>query len=75
MEAKGRAKAMFEQSRYVLESLPGVSSKMAEILLAEFGSVRKVMSAGESELMSVKGLGRKKVEALMKVLDGEMGAS
>lgn len=65
---KAKPKAIFEQQTYVLESLPGVSCKMAELLLETFGSVRKVMSASKAELSAVKGLGPKKVEALLKVL-------
>lgn len=36
-------------------------------------SVRKVMSASEDELLAIKGLGKKKVEALINVLDGNPG--
>lgn len=70
---KAKPKAIWDQQRYVLEALPGVSSKVAEILLAEFGSVRKVMSASRDELLTVKGLGQKKVEGLLEVLDGVPG--
>lgn len=65
---KSKPKAVFDQQHYVLESLPGVSSKIAKALLVEFGSVRKVMSATETELRAVEGLGPRKVKALMSVL-------
>lgn len=65
---KAKPKAIFEQQKYVLESLPGVSCKVAELLLETFGSVRKVMTATKAELLAVNGLGPKKVEALLKVL-------
>ncbi len=67
---KSKPKVIWDQQRYALESLPGISTKVAELLLAEFGSVRKVMSASEDELLAIKGLGKRKVEALMSVLDG-----
>ncbi|WP_166256329.1 ERCC4 domain-containing protein [Marinobacter salicampi] len=70
---KTKPTAIWDQQRYVLEALPGVSSKVAEILLAEFGSVRKVMSASRKELLAVKGLGQKKVDGLLEVLDGVSG--
>lgn len=66
---KAKPKAMFEQKRYVLEALPGVSCKVAEALLEHFGSVRKVMLASKEELLAVNGLGPKKVAALVKLLD------
>jgi ERCC4-type nuclease len=67
---KSKPKALFEQQRYALEALPGISTKVAELLLAEFGSVRRVMTASKEELLQVKGLGPKKVEAVIKLLDG-----
>lgn len=65
---KAKPKAIFEQQRYVLEALPGVSCKVAETLLEHFGSVRKVMTASKKDLLAVNGLGPKKVEALLSVL-------
>lgn len=65
---KAKPKAMFEQQRYVLEALPGVSCKVAETLLEHFGSVRKVMTASKKDLLAVNGLGPKKVEVLLSVL-------
>lgn len=68
---RAKPKAIFDQQRYLLESMPGVSTKVAELLLSTFGTVRKVMSASREELLAVKGLGQKKVDALLKVLDGQ----
>lgn len=68
---KAKPKALFEAQAYVLESMPGISSKAAEMLLSHFGSVRKVMTASKSELLAIKGLGPKKVDNLLKVLDGK----
>lgn len=65
---KAKPKAIFEQQKYVLEALPGVSCKVAELLLEHFGSVRKVMAASKEDLLAINGLGPKKVTALMKVL-------
>lgn len=65
---KAKPKAIFEQQKYVLEALPGVSCKVAELLLETFGSVRNVMAASKADLLKVNGLGPKKVEALLKVL-------
>jgi Fanconi anemia group M protein len=65
---KAKPKAVFEQQRYVLESLPGVSCKVAETLLEHFGSVRAVMRATKAEFLAIKGLGPKKVDALLAVM-------
>lgn len=70
---KGKPKAVFDQQRYALEALPGVSTTVAEALLVHFGSVRRAMSASREELLSIKGLGQKKVDALLQVLDGLHG--
>lgn len=67
---KAKPKVLFEQQRYVLEALPGVSSKIAEVLLQQFGSIRGVMSASEADLLATPGLGKKKVAELMQVLGG-----
>lgn len=67
---KAKPKAVFDQQLYALESLPGVSCRVAEQLLETFGSVRRVMLATQEELLAVKGFGPKKVAAFLKVLDG-----
>jgi len=68
---RAKPKAIFEQQKYILEALPGVSSKVADTLLETFGSVRNVMAASHEDLLKVKGLGPKKVKAMLQVLDGE----
>jgi ERCC4-type nuclease len=45
---------------YVLQGLPGVGPSLAQRLLLEFGSVERVMTADEEELMRVRGVGRQK---------------
>lgn len=67
---KAKPKALFEQQKYVLEAFPGISAKSAELLLREFGTVRKVLTATRTELLSIKGMGPKRVDALMAVLEG-----
>lgn len=67
---KAKPKVLFEQQRYILESMPGVSTNLAALLLETFGSVRNVMLASEKDLMAVKGLGKKKISVLLDVLSG-----
>lgn len=62
---------LFEQKRFTLESLPGVSTKIAEQLLEHFGSVQGVANACEGKLARVKGIGTKRAREIRRVL-GEM---
>lgn len=68
---KSKPKALWDQKKYVLESMPGVSSGIAEALLERFGSVRAVAMAEEHELASVKGVGPKRSREIIRVL-GEL---
>jgi len=59
---------LFEQKRYLLEALPGVSTVIAEALLKEFGTVAKVLTASESQLAGAKGIGPKTARNIYRVL-------
>jgi Fanconi anemia group M protein len=60
---KGPAAAQF-----ILEGLPSVGPKLAQVLLAHFGSPRAVFSATREDLLQVKGLGPKSVDAIFAAL-------
>jgi len=60
---KGPAAAQF-----LLEGLPTVGPKAAQLLLAHFGSPRAVFSATREALLSVKGIGPKSADAILSVL-------
>jgi len=62
-----------ERQRYVIESLPNVSSVLAKRLLNEFQTVEAIMSASTDELMNVEGIGGKKAKEIRKVLKAEYG--
>ncbi|MFH1402805.1 MAG: DEAD/DEAH box helicase [Candidatus Altiarchaeota archaeon] len=57
-----------ERRRYVVESLPNVSAVLAGRLLDEFGSVEGIMTASESDLMRVEGIGGKKAAEIRNVV-------
>jgi ERCC4-related helicase/ERCC4-type nuclease len=57
-----------EKQRYIVESLPNVSAVLADRLLKEFGSVEGVMTAPESELKRVEGIGDKKASEIRKTV-------
>lgn len=65
---QAKPKALFSQKTYVLESLPGISTKIAEALLEHFGSVRAVTQASEGELSRVRGIGAKRAREISRVL-------
>ncbi|MEM3703029.1 MAG: ERCC4 domain-containing protein [Candidatus Bathyarchaeia archaeon] len=52
-----------------VQSLPKIGPERAEALLKRFGSVRRVFQASKRELLSVKGLGEKTVQAILELLD------
>ncbi|MDG6220348.1 MAG: DEAD/DEAH box helicase [Candidatus Thermoplasmatota archaeon] len=52
---------------FIVEGLPGVSSVAARKLLEHFGSVEKIFSASQEELMEVKGIGQKTASNIVLV--------
>ncbi len=67
---RGEKKRMgtHQQQRFIVEGLPGISATMAERLLLHFGTVERIMTAGEKELMEVEGIGKKRAKAIREVL-------
>jgi len=53
----------------IVASLPGVGPKLADRLLSEFKSVRKVFTATAAELSAVKGISRKTSYKIKSLLD------
>lgn len=68
LRGEKKPKEIKEIQRYILEGLPGVSSKLADRLLRHFGSVEKVILASEDQLMKIEGIGSKKARIIKKVL-------
>lgn len=57
-----------KQKEFLLSSIPGISSVLAQRLLKEFGSVEKIFAAGEDELKKVKGLKEKTAKSIRKLI-------
>ncbi|MDY6778266.1 MAG: DEAD/DEAH box helicase [Candidatus Nanohaloarchaea archaeon] len=57
--------------KFIVAGLPNISDKLAERLLDEFGSVRSVFQASETELTNVEGIGEGKAERIAEILDME----
>ena len=53
---------------YFLQGLPGVGPRMAQRMLEHFGSIEKVITASEQELIYVKGIGKKKASVVREIV-------
>ncbi len=53
---------------FMLQGLPGIGPRIAKRMLERFGSVEKVITAGEHELSCVDGIGRKKASMIRKIV-------
>jgi hypothetical protein len=63
-----KPKHLASRKLYVLQGLPGVGPALAHRLLLEFGSVERVMTADEEELMRVRGVGRQKAARIRNLV-------
>jgi len=63
-----KPKRLASRRLYVLQGLPGVGPALAHRLLLEFGSVERVMTADEEELMRVRGVGRQKAARIRNLV-------
>ncbi len=68
---KPRMATVRERQLSVLESLPMIGPKLAEKLLASFGSVRNVFRASRVELVLKGGLGYARAAKIQEVLDAQ----
>ncbi len=66
---KPKTYTLRQRQLLAVQSLPKIGPERAEELLRRFGSVRRVFQASKRELLSVKGLGEKTVQAIVEVLD------
>lgn len=57
-----------EIQEFVVGSMPGVSTTLAKRLLEHFGSVDKVLTASEHELLKVKGMKKSTVKKIRNIL-------
>jgi ERCC4-type nuclease len=63
-----KPKRLASRKLYVLQGLPGVGPSLAHRLLLEFGSVERVVTADEEELMRVPGVGRQKAARIRELV-------
>jgi len=60
-----------EQQQFIIESLPLIGPTTAKKLLKHFGSVQKIFSASEKELMEAENIGPKRAAELRRVIEGK----
>ncbi|MCX8182236.1 MAG: helix-hairpin-helix domain-containing protein [Candidatus Methanomethyliaceae archaeon] len=73
LKDRRRAKTPDEEKEYIVASLPMVEAATAKRLLSFFGSVEKVFTASERELMEVEGIGPKKAKRIREAVTGAYG--
>ncbi|MCQ8902679.1 MAG: DEAD/DEAH box helicase [Methanothrix sp.] len=65
------SRTLKEQQEYLVSALPGVGPSVARSLLRHFGSVERVMTATEEELMAVEKVGPKTAARIREIVAGE----
>lgn len=63
-----KPKEIKKLQEFIVCGIPGVSTITAKKLLGHFGTVEKTFTASEEELKKVKGMGKKLVEKVRKIL-------
>ena len=63
--------SLWEQQLFIIESLPNIGPVNAKNLLQHFGTVEKVITASESELQEVEGIGEKTAKNIRKVFESK----
>jgi DNA excision repair protein ERCC-4 len=69
-----KAKRKITRQRKILESLPGIGASRAQALLEHFGSVEACISASESELAAVPGIGPGTAQGVRSVVSEDPAA-
>ena len=68
---RGKYRKRKSKRLFFLQGLPRIGPERAERLLDHFGSVLKILNAGDDELLSVKGIGKSLVREIRKILSDE----
>ena len=68
-EAPPKSKSVSQHQVYIVSSLPGVGMKLAERLLAKYGTPGKIMGLTAGELAMTQGIGWKRAQKIREVLD------
>jgi len=64
-----KAKSLPQQQLYLISSIPGVGSRLAERLLMKYGTPRRIMSLRAGELALTRGIGWKRADKIRAMMD------
>ena len=70
-ELPPKSKSVPQQQLYLVSSLPGVGRRLAERLLAKYGTPRRIMGLTAGELALTQGIGWKRAEKIKGVMDAK----
>jgi Fanconi anemia group M protein len=75
VQVRGTKSGMTDEEtlEFIVAGIPDVNTKIAERLLEEFGTVRKIFTASPSELEEVEGVGEKTAEKIVDYSTREYG--
>lgn len=68
-----RPKGEHARRLFILQGIPGIGAKRAELLLERFGSIQNIINASEAELMDIKGIAGGVARTMTSILRGTMG--
>jgi len=71
---KRKATSLDDMQRRIIEMLPGCGMVMARELLQRFGSVKRIADATKEELHAMRGIGARKAEQMVEVLNSDYEA-
>jgi len=66
-----KAKTIRQQQVYLISSMPGVGTKLAQRLLMKYGTPRRIMNLTAGEMAMTKGIGWKRAGRVKEVLDSK----
>ncbi len=66
-----KAHTTYQWQAMMLSSVPGIGPRLAHELLRHFKTIRNIAATDVETLMKVDGVGRKKAEAIYKVINSE----
>ncbi|OIO21917.1 hypothetical protein COV61_01510 [Candidatus Micrarchaeota archaeon CG11_big_fil_rev_8_21_14_0_20_47_5] len=69
--AKRKCLTLLDYQRAVVQSLPNIGPKMAEELLAHFGSVKNILCAPSEQICTVGRIGEKRARMIKNVIERE----
>jgi ERCC4-type nuclease len=56
-----------EQQEYILSAFPSIGLKTARLLLGEFGSLQRILTAERDDLVRVRGVGKKSADLIWEL--------